>query len=83
MSNQLTLNLSTDLFSEIENYMKSARLSRPENAVTALIQYALRLPPYFRDYDWEKAEKEADDQLAAGQTATFDNVDDFLEDLES
>ncbi len=83
MSHQLTLSLPTDLFADIENYMKNAHLSHPEKAVMELIQYALQMPPYFRAYDWEKAEEEADKLIASGQVKTFNNVEDFLEDLES
>ncbi len=61
--------------------MKKAGLPDPETAVPKLLRYALILPPYFRNYDWQKAESEADQDMELGRTATFDNVADFLAEL--
>ena len=32
---------------------------------------------------WQKMERDADDHIAAGKVASFENVDDFLADLDS
>jgi hypothetical protein len=41
----------------------------------------LTLPPYFKDFDWKKAEAEADKEIAAGKTKSFKSAEDFLSDL--
>jgi hypothetical protein len=46
-----------------------------------LVKYALTIPPYFRSFDWTKAEAEADNQIAAGKTKSFDTVEDLIADL--
>ncbi len=38
---------------------------------------------YFWTDAWQKAEREASDDIAAGRTARFDSVDDLIKDLES
>jgi hypothetical protein len=43
----------------------------------------LTLPPYFKDFDWEKAEKEADAEIKAGKVKSFCSIDDFLVDLKA
>jgi hypothetical protein len=32
-----------------------------------LIRHALTLPPYFREFSWERAELEADEEIASGK----------------
>ncbi len=38
---------------------------------------------WFWEKRWQKMEREADEDIAAGRVATFENVDDFLDDLDS
>jgi len=52
-----------------------------EEAIAELVKYALTIPPYFRSFDWTKAEAEADNQIAAGKTKSFDTVEDLIADL--
>lgn len=80
-THKLTISLSNDILEEIERYRKSAHKKSTEDAVTDLLRHALTLPAYFREFDWEKAEDEADKEIAAGKTKSFDSVDDFLADL--
>jgi predicted CopG family antitoxin len=78
---ELTITLSDDIFKEVEKYKKSAQKKSTEDAVAELIRYALILPPYFRDFNWTKAEAEADKEIASGKTKSFDTVEDFIADL--
>lgn len=78
---ELTIKLPDDVFDEIERYRKSVNKANTEEAVTELIKYALALPPYFREFNWEQAEAEADKEIASGQTKSFDSVEDFIADL--
>jgi len=77
----LRITLTDDVFEEIERYKISAKKTNTEEAVTELIKYALTLPPYFNEFDWEKAEAEADREIASGKTKSFDSVEDFIADL--
>jgi AbrB family looped-hinge helix DNA binding protein len=38
---------------------------------------------WFWEKRWQKMEREADEAVGAGRVATFENVDDFLDDLDS
>ncbi len=78
---EITITLADDIIDEIERYRKSARKTNTEEAVTELIKYALTLPPYFKAFDWEKAEAEADKEIALGKTKSFDTVEDLITDL--
>ena len=78
---ELTIKIPDDIFDEIERYRKSANKPNTEEAVAELIEYALSLSPYFREFNWEKAEAEADKEIAAGQTKSFDSIEDFILDL--
>ena len=80
-SHELTISLSDDMIEEIEKYKKFTCKQTIEEAITELINYALSLPLYFREFDWEKAEDEADKEIAAGKTKSFDAVEDFISDL--
>ncbi len=77
----LRITLTNDVFEEIERYKISAKKTNTEEAVAELIKYALTLPPYFKEFDWEKAEVEADREIASGKTKSFDSVEDFIADL--
>jgi hypothetical protein len=78
---ELTIKIPEDVFDEIERYRKSANKPNTEEAVAELIKYALSLPPYFREFDWEKAEAEADKEITARKTRSFDSIEDFIADL--
>jgi len=78
---EITITLADDIIEEIEKYRKCARKTNTEEAVTELIKYALTLPPYFKEFDWEKAEAEANKEIAAGKIKSFDSVEDFIADL--
>jgi hypothetical protein len=80
-SRVLTITLTDDVFEEIERYKKSAKKTNTEEAVSELIKYALTLPPYFKEFDWEKAEAEADKDIASEKIKSFDSVEDFIADL--
>ncbi len=38
---------------------------------------------WFWEERWQKMEREADEAITAGQVESFENVDDFLDDLDS
>ncbi len=82
MSNhELKISLSKKTLEEIERYKESTHKKSTEDAVTDLIEYALTLPQYFKSFDWEKAEVEADKEIAAGKTKSFNTIEDFISDL--
>jgi predicted CopG family antitoxin len=78
---ELTITLSDDIFREVEKYKKSTQKQSTEEAIAELVKYALTIPPYFRSFDWEKAEAEADKEIALGKTKSFDTVEDLITDL--
>jgi metal-responsive CopG/Arc/MetJ family transcriptional regulator len=79
----ITLDLPEALIKEIEKYQKDTNKPSKEEAIIELLQYALTLPEYFRAFEWEKAEEEADEEIATGEIATFESVDEFLDDLKA
>jgi len=78
---ELTIRLSDDTIEEIERYKNTMHKERIEDVVAELIKYALTFPPYFKGFDWEKAEAEADKEIASGKTKSFDSVEDLISDL--
>ncbi len=80
-TNEVKINLSEDIIKEIERYKILSHKKSTEEAVTELIKYALKLPQYFKDFDWGKAEAEADEEIATEKTKLFDSVDEFISDL--
>ena len=80
-SRALTITLTDDVFEEVERYKRSAKKTNTEEAASELIKYALTLPPYFREFDWEKAEAEANKEIASGKIKSFHSVEDFIADL--
>lgn len=78
----LKISLSDEMVKEIEKYKKISRKQSIEESVVDLIDYALKRPPYFMNFDWKKAEEEADDEIFSGKTEIFDTVEDFIADLE-
>lgn len=80
-NNELTINLSKKTLEDIKRYKESTHKKSTEDAVTELIEYALALPQYFKGFDWENAEAEADKEIATSQTESFNTVEDFISDL--
>ena len=78
---KLTINLSNDLVQEIEHYKEIANEPSRAQAIIDLLKHALTLPPYFRGYDWKKAEAEADKDIAEGRIKSFKSVKELLADL--
>jgi hypothetical protein len=75
---KITLEIPDEIFSEIVNFKKKVNISDNKSAIFELIKYALSFPSYFKNFDWEKAEKEADDDIKSGNAKRFSSVDDFL-----
>jgi hypothetical protein len=82
-SHKITLELPDEVFKDIVAFKRTANIPDAKTAVFELIKYALTLPPYFADFDWQKAEDEADADIAAGKIISFSSVDDFLADLKA
>ncbi|HAG50573.1 MAG TPA: hypothetical protein DHU69_04890 [Deltaproteobacteria bacterium] len=78
---KLTINLSNDLVQEIEHYKKVADEPSRAQAIIDLLKHALTLPPYFKGYDWKKAEAAADKDIAKGRVKSFKSVKELLADL--
>lgn len=79
----VTLDIPGDVLKEIRKFKKSAHIRDDKSAVFELLKYALSLPAYFRDFDWAKAEKEADADIKAGRVRKFSTADDLLSDLKA
>ncbi len=62
---QVTIRVPRDKAKDIERLKKRTLRKTTEAAVTDLLKYALTLPPYFKDFDWERAE--ADEEITAGK----------------
>ena len=80
---KITLKIPDDLYAGIVDFRKKTRIRDAKSAVVELIKYALTLPPYFKNFDWKKAEKEADADIKSGRVKRFSNVDDFLAELKA
>lgn len=78
---ELTITLSDKVLDEVKRYKKLLHKKSTGNAVAELVKYALTLPPYFKGFDWKKAEAEADKEIASGKTKAFKSAEDFLSDL--
>lgn len=78
---KLTINLSNDLVKEIEHYKEVADEPSRSQAIIDLLKHALTLPPYFKGYDWKKAEAGADKAVKEGRVKSFKSVKEFLADL--
>ncbi|MDI6890142.1 MAG: hypothetical protein QMC83_04275 [Thermodesulfovibrionales bacterium] len=81
MRKKVVLEIPDSMFDEIIKFKEESHLPDEQSAICELIRYALTLPPYFRDFDWEKAETEADSDIASGRVEEFSSVDEFLSDL--
>ena len=82
-SHKITLEIPDEVFKEIADFRKRTHIGDDRTAVVELIKYALSLPPYFKAFNWEKAEKEADGDIAAGNVKSFSTVEEFLTDLKA
>jgi len=82
-SHKITLEIPGEIYTEIVDFRKRSRIRDANSAVVELIRYALTLPPYFKDFDWKKAEREADIEIKAGKVKSFSNTDDFLTELKA
>ncbi len=82
-AHKITLEIPDEFLKEIADFKKQAHITDDKAAILELIKYALTLPPYFARFDWEKAEEEADADIAAGKVKSFSTVDEFLADLKA
>ncbi len=82
-SHRITLDLPDEILSQVADFKRRANIRDTNTAVYELLKYALTLPPYFKDFDWNEAEKEADAEIEAGNVKTFDSVDELLADLKA
>lgn len=78
---ELTITLSDKVLDEVKKYRKLLHKKSTGDTVAELVKYALTLPPYFKAFDWKKAEAEADGEIASGKTKSFRSAEDFLSDL--
>ena len=79
----IMLEIPEDMAAELANFKRRSNITDTRAAVFELLKYALTLPPYFRNFDWEKAEAEADADIVAGRVACFTSVEDLLADLKA
>ncbi|QTA93649.1 hypothetical protein [Desulfonema magnum] len=77
----LKISLSDDMLEEIDKHKQLRQKQSIEEAVVDLIDYALKFPQYFTNFDWKKAEHEADHEISFGKTESFDMAEDFIADL--
>lgn len=82
-SRKLCITLPDKLFAEVERFRKSVKARSRSAAVVELIKYAISLPPYFKDFDWEKMEEEADMAIKKGEVKTFDSLEKLIKHLDA
>lgn len=80
---KITLDLPEELYEEVEQFKKNSNIADTKAAVFELLRYALTLPPYFRNFDWAKAEAEADADIVAGRVKCFSSVEEAMADLKA
>ena len=78
---ELTITLPNNIIKEINRYKKLSHRKTTEGVVKELLKYALTLPPYFKDFDWKKAEVRADKEISTGAIKSFVTLEAFLSDL--
>ena len=59
-THKITLEIPDKIYAGIIAFSKKNHISDSGTAATELIKYALSLPPYFKYFDWDRAEEEAD-----------------------
>ena len=80
---KITIEIPDNIYAGIMAFSKNNRISDSGEAIMELVKHALNLPPYFKNFDWEKAEKEADEEINSGNVMEFSDMDDFLDELNS
>ena len=79
---KLIIQVPKDLLDRVDDYRFTHRKHSRAETVRELLDHALTLPPYFKDWDWEKAEAGADEAIKKGQiVGPFDNIKDALKSL--
>jgi hypothetical protein len=68
----LKISLPDEILAEIYKNKQLRHKQTIEDVVVDLIDYALKLPYYFMNFDWEKAEDEANHEIFLGETKSFD-----------
>jgi len=81
MSKKVVLELPEHLLNEVEKFKEEAHMPNKESAILKLIEYAIGFPEYFRNFDWQKAEDEADEEIASGRVKEFASVNELIADL--
>ncbi|MEW6619121.1 MAG: ribbon-helix-helix domain-containing protein [bacterium] len=80
----LTIQIPDDLLVRVDEYCETHHKPSRDEAVKEILDDVLTLPPYFDNWDWEKAEAEADEDIKAGRlTGPFDNPEDLIKSLRS
>lgn len=80
-THKITIDIPDELFNEISEFKKNANIADDKIAIYRLLKNALSLPEYFMRFDWETAEKEADEDIKSGKTKDFSSVEELLADL--
>jgi len=79
---KLIIQVPKDLLDRVDDYRFMHRKHSRAEAVRELLDYALTLAPYYKDWDWETAEAEADEAIKKGElVGPFDNIKDALKSL--
>ena len=81
MGKKIVLELPNSLFNKVMKFKEQSHLPDEQSAIYELIEYGLTLPQYFRDFDWETAEKEADSDIVSGSVKEFSSIDELIADL--
>lgn len=80
---KITLEIPDDIFAEIIEFKKKENITDTNSAISKLIKSAISMPEYFRKFDWEMAEKDADEDVLSGRTKEFATVDELIAELNS
>ena len=80
---KITIDIPDEIFAGIVDFKKKAHLTDNNSAIFELIKYALSFSPYFKNFNWEKAEKAAANEIKSSRVEHFFSVDDFLSDLKA
>jgi len=83
MSRKIVLEIPDEIIEGIDAFKDSTNLPDEETAIFRLLKYALSMPPYFKNFDWEIAEKEADEDILEGRIKAFSSVNELLTDLKA
>lgn len=83
MSRKIVLDIPDEIIEGIDAFKDRTNLPDEETAIFKLLKYALSMPPYFKDFDWELAEKEADEDILEDRMKAFSSADELLTDLKA